>query len=94
MKIDGARPYRATAGQRNVGTTEASEQGPQNQNRGTHRLHEFIRRKEIADGAAVDLDIHFFVDGQLQTHTTEEFHGRRDIVQMRYVSDHHGTVGQ
>ncbi len=31
---------------------------------------------------------------RLHAHTSQQFHGRGDIVQMRYIGERHGRVGQ
>ena len=57
MQVDGTRADGAAAGQRDARVAEARHQRPQRQDRGAHRLHQFVRRFGVGDVLRLDREI-------------------------------------
>ena len=57
VQIDGSGANRTAARQRDVGFTEAREQGPEHKYRRTHGLDQFIRRFATINATGVRLDV-------------------------------------
>lgn len=94
MQVDRTRTDRATARQGHFGLAEARQHRAQHQDRGTHGLHQFVRRDQGFDAAGIDFDVELLVDDRLHAHAAEQFDHGGNVVQVRQVADGDRSIGQ
>jgi hypothetical protein len=84
----------AATRQRYIGAAEARHERPEHENRSTHGLHELVRREALLHRGAIDFNAHTLVDGDGGAHPTQQFHSRRDVLEVRHVRDRHRIVSE
>ena len=75
----------AAAGQRHHGHTEASQQRPEHEDRGPHRLDQFVGRHRMVDGARIEVQ-GVAVGQRFDAHLPQQGEGGLHVPQPRHVA--------
>ncbi len=71
VQIDRSRSYCAAARQRHQRFAVTRQKRTQHQNRRPHGFHELVGRVELTNAAGIHLDLHGFVNHQIDAHAPE-----------------------
>ncbi len=86
VQIDGARANGASPGETHAGMAAAGQQGAENQNRGAHGTHQFIRGLNAFNMTCVDGKGAVFTH-HIGAQDRQQLFGRIDIAQPGHVAD-------